>query len=1500
MLDIYHKTNWIVGMLALCVCNVHAQVLINEILYDPEPVTAGIEFIELHNAGAGAADVGGWRFTQGVEYTLPPGTSIPAGGFLVVAQNPSAMTAEFGIAALGPWVGKLSNDGETIMLRDAVGNKVDELDYQRGFPWPICPDGQSMELINSNLDRSLGGSWRSSGNPGGSAISSPGLQNRAYRGESPPSSRQVEHTPKQPVSGEPVVITAKVTDPEGVQSVVLEYQVVDPGAYVRAIDAAYDAGWSTLPMLDDASGGDVLAGDDVYTAVIPPEHQLHRSLVRYRITVADTTGLSQRVPYEDDLSRNFSYFTYDGVPAWSGADQPGTTSAATFPTNVMENSLPVYHLLAQEDDVMKCQYNSSYKEIRFYGTLVYDGNVYDHIQFRVRGEYSTYRSGKNKWRFYFNRADHFQARDNYGEKYKTKFRRLNFNACASPWIPVNRGMAGLDEAFSYRIHELAGVQSSKTHFTHFRIIDRAEETSPTDQYEGDLWGLYLSVEHIDGRFLDERDLPDGNTYKIAGSSGIKKNQGPTQSEDSSDWNAFRNTTSTSSSVEWWRGNFDLPSYYAFRGINRVVSNVDLRDGSNFGMYHHPDGHWYVLPQDLDMMFPPETHWSGTVEMKDCLARPEIENEFRNHCRKIMDLMLSDPSPTGGQAVQLIHDISQWTNPSGAAQTFADVDRFMWNYHPRTASNHRGQFCVTPKNGSLQGGAWTRTLASADYEGFMQYVADFITDTDPDGFSVGDGDQRGYGFNYLEQEASDSAIPFKPTIAYTGTDGYPVDGLRFESSVFADPQGSGTFGALEWRLAEVRNSASPGYVVGERWKYEMDALWESGEILTQDYSVDIPPLNLKAGHTYRVRVRHKDNSNRWSHYSDPVEFVALGISGHTSLMLTEVHYNPGAPPAGSPYYSDEFEFVEFKNTGTQPLNLHGYGLDGGIEFSFTTGAVGTLQPGEYGVVVRNLAAFASRYSTTGMHIAGEYSGKLSNSGENVRLEYYGQKIFDIAFNDARGWPPAADGGGHSLIPINDRIGTQGYDILDYPGNWRASTYIGGSPGAADPDPLVGPVINELVAHTDTGLDPPFDSNDRIELYNPTAAPIVLDGHWFLSDDLSEPEKWNIPLGTTIPAGGWVAFSEDDFHPDRTVGFGLDKAGERVVLSYRGGGTAARVVDCVEFEGQANGESWGRFPDGNAYWQPLDPTVGAANQLLNPGIRIQELMYHPQPVAGHDAEAELEYILLTNRASHAVSFSSPDTPYTWRLGSGVEYAFAPDVSLAAGESLWLVPFDPVLEPGKKTFFCSIYRLDAGSARLLGPYSGELSNSGERVVLERPQASDDPLLPDDISWIIVDEVIWLDEAPWPNKADGSGLSLVRVGSAGNDPLSWATAHDIDKDGLPDAWERTYRPNLTDLGMGDFDGDGFSDGEEYIAGTHPSDPNSIFKIEGCDPLDGEGMILYWQSVSGRVYNVYWSSNLTDSALLLASDLAYPTGSHTDRVHQAEPVGFYSIDVQTNAVPIL
>ena len=72
-----------------------------------------------------------------------------------------------------------------------------------------------------------------------------------------------------------------------------------------------------------------------------------------------------------------------------------------------------------------------------------------------------------------------------------------------------------------------------------------------------------------------------------------------------------------------------------------------------------------------------------------------------------------------------------------------------------------------------------------------------------------------------------------------------------------------------------------------------------------------------------------------------------------------------------------------------------------------------------------------------------------------------------------------------------------------------------------------VINEVLAsNSRSNYDSDFgEYSDWVELYNPTGSDTDLEG-WYLSDDRYEPDKWRIPAGTVIPAGGYLLFWADD--------------------------------------------------------------------------------------------------------------------------------------------------------------------------------------------------------------------------------------------------------------------------------------------------------------------------------------------------------------------------------------
>jgi hypothetical protein len=147
-----------------------------------------------------------------------------------------------------------------------------------------------------------------------------------------------------------------------------------------------------------------------------------------------------------------------------------------------------------------------------------------------------------------------------------------------------------------------------------------------------------------------------------------------------------------------------------------------------------------------------------------------------------------------------------------------------------------------------------------------------------------------------------------------------------------------------------------------------------------------------------------------------------------------------------------------------------------------------------------------------------------------------------------------------------------------------------------------VINEWMAANPGpgGISDPADGQfqDWLELYNPNATAIDLGG-FTLTDDLTSPSKWSIPVGTSIAPRGFLLIWADNETAQNLPGstlhaaFQLNAAGESIGL-YNAVGTAQHTLD---FGPQSPGVSAGLFADGNttAVYPMPTPTPGAPNSL-----------------------------------------------------------------------------------------------------------------------------------------------------------------------------------------------------------------------------------------------------------------------------------------------------------------
>ena len=534
-----------------------------------------------------------------------------------------------------------------------------------------------------------------------------------------------------------------------------------------------------------------------------------------------------------------------------------------------------------------------------------------------------------------------------------------------------------------------------------------------------------------------------------------------------------------------------------------------------------------------------------------------------------------------------------------------------------------------------------------------------------------------------------------------------------------------------------------------------------------------PLTLTVTNNVRLFARsyntsHANQTNSGTEVGKPlINSFWSGPSAATyytslpTLRITEIMYHPANPPAGNTNDADNFEFIELKNIGATTLNLAGFSLTGGIDFTFPAF---TLGAGQYCVVVKNTNAFVSRYGA-GPAVVGAYQGNLANDGDHVVLRGPLQEpIQDFVYSDT--WYPLTDQHGFSLVVLDET----GASNLSTNTSWRRSNVDGGSPGAANPAivPVTNVVIiNEALTHT----DPPL--LDTVELYNPGANAADISG-WWLTDSFGTPKKYEFPPGTIVPARSYLLINEASFNVGSN-GFALGSNGDDLYVFSGGGGFITGYYHGFSFGAAENGRAFGRYVNSQGaehfVAQATTNTLGATNSLPLVGpIVISEIMYHPPEAdfgIGLEDNSVDEFIELYNLSNTNVPLYHVLYPSnTWRLSSAVDFSFPTNTSIAPTSHVLVVNFNPTVGGAA---FRAKYGVPV-NVPLYGPYDGKLDNSSESVRLSRPDFPNGPEVP----MILVDRVDYADTAPWPFAADGFGASLHRLVLAayGNDPTNWAAA--------------------------------------------------------------------------------------------------------------------------------
>lgn len=150
-------------------------LVISEIFFNPPGNDEDTEYVELLNISSSVIlDLTGLSFTDGIEFTFPPGATLAPEARVLLVRDPTAFEAAFGQGHPigGTYTGKFDNGGEALALTRADGTQVQAFTYNDKQPWPTAADGDGFSLVLldpfSAPDHALPVNWRASVNSGGS------------------------------------------------------------------------------------------------------------------------------------------------------------------------------------------------------------------------------------------------------------------------------------------------------------------------------------------------------------------------------------------------------------------------------------------------------------------------------------------------------------------------------------------------------------------------------------------------------------------------------------------------------------------------------------------------------------------------------------------------------------------------------------------------------------------------------------------------------------------------------------------------------------------------------------------------------------------------------------------------------------------------------------------------------------------------------------------------------------------------------------------------------------------------------------------------------------------------------------------------------------------------------------------------------------------------------------------------------------------------------------
>ena len=1156
------------------------DIVINEICYNPPILDATpaspsrnseAQWLELHNRGSQTIDLSNWDFGEGIDYTFPFGTSLAPGGYLVISNDPTTLSAQHpGITILGPFDGNLSRRSETVTLRDDNNNPADTLRYFDGGRWPSKADagGSTLELIDPDADNSLPAAWANS-----DELDRTFWQNYTFRATAAastvgPDTQWSEFIFGMLEEGELLIDDITVTEnPDGTAVAMISDGTFESGNLNawRALGSHGDAG-----IVPDPDGG----GNVLYVNATGSTDHMHNHLettLRNNLTVVNGREyeVSFRARWLSGAHLLNTRLYFNRVPHTFVLDRPnilGTPGAAN--STLVSNSGPTSENLAHSPVVPASGQPTT---ISIDAT---DPDGVDAITLHYRVEGGTFSTtamsqvgNSTTWQ-----ADiPGQNSGNVVQFYLTATDTLG----ASSFIPAD----GPDSRAMYEVEDNRAATS--TCINNFRII-----MDPDDLIFMETPRNLMSNGRIPCTIIDRENTAyydvgvrlKGSHRARANSNRIGFNVG--FSSDKLFRNVHRSVAldrSEGQVVGQRELLFDImatssggvpgefndlafvispnpihtsPAILQLARFGSVFLEDQFEDGSDGTVYEYEliyyptttDAGGYkvtqpdvVIPRDInDMGDDPENYrWVWLIKNNQ---------EFDDYVPAVtLGKQFSKSTVEFNASIADVIDVDQWLRALAYSCATGATDSFYNN------SDHNGQFYGRPEDGKIlyfphdmdfafnnvnlgifRNTELNRIIANQTYRrAYLAHLYDICSNT--------------YNQAWMSQWTThlDECIPggdvFTDDLNYINTRSNfilsqvnaQVTPVNFAISTnngnnFSTTDSPVTLSGIGWLdIAQIR--LSNGTVLDHTWT------------TTDDWTLD---LTLGQG-THAIVLEAYDNQGTLL-ASDSITITQNGgfeTPDMTNLVISEIYYNP--PGSGDPT-----EFIELLNVGSTALDLSGSSFTDGVDFIFPEGT--TLAPDEHIIVVADQVAFTAA-NGAGLNIAGEFANGtgLSNGGEDITLQSNtGAIIQSFAYSDDAPWPTEADGDGFSLVLIQPNA------LPDHslPESWRLSARTGGSPSVTDSSPAFagtasddndGDTLSSLIEHylgtsdnaPQSGADNPIQAGFTTE--NGLSYPSLTVTYEVGKDDVQASAAVSTDLDdwSNLPAD--ITIHSQTFHGDGTA-------------------------------------------------------------------------------------------------------------------------------------------------------------------------------------------------------------------------------------------------------------------------------------------------------------------------------------------------------------------------------